>query len=175
MSAPPQTWADFDEFFRQNLAALQGFVIKNGFSREEAADAAQEAMVRACHSWDYISAPRAWVYRVALRSAVAAAARHDDGIRRAVAGGWAITSEHAATDQLAVIDERPLVEILLAKLPTRQRTVLAWHLEGFEINEIAELMEMKSATVRSTLRHARRRLQRERALAAHRGGAVDVD
>ncbi len=171
MSAPTQTWADFDDFFRDNLAALQAFVIKSGFSREEAADAAQEAMVGACRAWDYISTPRAWVYRVAIRSAIRAAARQTDGIRRAVAGGWATSSQQAAADQLAAVDEQPLVEVLLARLPDRQRAVIAWHLEGFDIGEIAELLEMKPATVRSTLRHARQRLLRERGPAEPQGGA----
>jgi RNA polymerase sigma-70 factor (ECF subfamily) len=171
VSAPTRTWVDFDDFFRDNLAALRAFVIKNGFSYEEAADAAQEAMVGACRAWGYISAPRAWVYRVAIRSAVRTVARQNDGVRRAVAGGWATSREQVAADQLAAVDEQPLVEVLLARLPERQRAVIAWHLEGFDIAEIAEGLEMKPATVRSTLRHARQRLQRERGTGEPAGGA----
>jgi DNA-directed RNA polymerase specialized sigma24 family protein len=47
---------------------------------------------------------------------------------------------------------------LLRALPPAQREVLALAADGFEPGEIAEITGQHTATVRSNLRHGRRRL-----------------
>jgi len=49
---------------------------------------------------------------------------------------------------------------LLTSLPTEQREIMAWTIDGYQPSEIAELTGRTAATVRSHLRHARRKLAR---------------
>ncbi|GGN26354.1 RNA polymerase sigma factor [Lentzea pudingi] len=153
---------DFDDFFRCEFARLVAFLVKMNFDRATSEDSASEAMLAARGKWATLRYPRAWVRKAAYGNAVESIERSREGIRRALSGGWLNTSnDHSVDDTLAAVVEQPQVEYLLAKLPERQRLVFAWHLDGFTNVEIAEALEMTSATVRSTLRHARDRLKKE--------------
>ncbi|AHH98591.1 RNA polymerase sigma factor [Kutzneria albida] len=158
MSTSPRVWTDFDEFFRTEFLCVVGFVVKAGVGRDEARDAAQEAMADAFRLWSGLTNPSAWVRRAAYGHAMRHYSRDQEGYRRALAGGWA--APQTVTDPWAAIHEGPAVAVLLAKLPVRQRMVMAWHLDGFDVAEIAEQLHIRPATVRSTLRHARTRLQK---------------
>lgn len=151
---------DFNEFFRREIAALVAFLIKTGFRRHDAEDAAAEAMTRAYERWESLDAPRGWVRTTAYNFAVNQAKRAHDNVARCVAGGWC-DSENDHVDQSVVLYEQHQVLRMLALLPPRQRLIMSWHLDGFSIAEIAEQENMPSATVRSTLRHARTRLKAE--------------
>jgi RNA polymerase sigma-70 factor (ECF subfamily) len=148
----------FDEFFRSEYPLLIGFLQKIGFEREQAKDAAAEAMTGAYESWARIDRPRAWVRKVACRIASEQARRAREGPLKAVAGGWA-SATHYEVDVVELNEEQDLLLRLLRQLPRQQRLVMAWHLDGFDSNEISELLGRPPATVRSTLRHARDRLK----------------
>lgn len=49
---------------------------------------------------------------------------------------------------------------LLGDLPEQQRTIIAWTYDGYRPTEIAGLLGMNPATVRSLLRDARTKLKR---------------
>jgi RNA polymerase sigma factor (sigma-70 family) len=148
---------DFDGFFRRDYVSLIGFLCKVGFDREEARDAAAEAMTLAFRCWLELKSPRAWVRTVAYRIALGQARRDREGVHRAIAS-W--SGAHVdGQEAFRVVEERLRIVELLDLLPPQQRRAMAWRLDGFEISEIAEQMEVSDATVRSTLRHARLRLQ----------------
>lgn len=150
----------FAEFFREEFRPLVPFLQKIGFEKEQAQDAAQEAMTCAYRSWSHIDrSPRGWVRTAAYRIACNHAQRAREEPLRAVAGGWA-TSAHYDVDVVENIEEHELLLRLLQQLPHRQRLVMAWHLDGFDTNEISDQLNMSPATVRSTLRHARDQLKR---------------
>lgn len=152
----------FEEFFSNEFGPLVAFLMKNGFERELAKDAASEAMTCAYKEWYRIELPRAWVRTVAYRIALKQAQRALEESRRAAAGGWTMC-EHYDVDvvELAVeiAEEDELLLRLLERLPPRQRIVMVWHLDGFDAKEISGHLGMPEATVRSNLRHARRRLK----------------
>jgi RNA polymerase sigma factor (sigma-70 family) len=150
----------FDEFFRQGFVSLVAFLMKAGVNREEARDAAAEAMTCAFQRWGQIAHPKAWVRAAAWRIAARQVQRQRDGVIRAVAGGWTATA-HDDTDKLRALDEHRQVLALLGCLPLQQRLVMAWHLDGFEAPEIAECLGISAASVRSHLRFARQRLKQE--------------
>ncbi|MDX8052981.1 sigma-70 family RNA polymerase sigma factor [Lentzea sp. BCCO 10_0798] len=153
---------DFDDFFRREFGHLVAFLVKMNFDRATSEDAAVDAMVAARSSWATLTCASAWVRKAAYRIALKSSLRNREGVRRAISGGWLnAPNDHSVDDTLAAIVEQPQVEYLLAKLPERQRLVLAWHLDGFTNVEIAEALEMTSTTVRSTLRHAKDRLKKE--------------
>jgi RNA polymerase sigma-70 factor (ECF subfamily) len=66
-------------------------------------------------------------------------------------------SEAPARTVEAVMDLLPLIE----RLPERQRMVMLMKIDGFTYNEIAERLQISTATVRATQMHARRKLLRE--------------
>lgn len=154
--------SEFDEFFRRDFGRLVAFLIKMNFDRATAEDAAAEAMSAACRAWATVDNAGAWVRKVAYRTALRLSRRGTEGLRKAISGGWVpTTSDYAVEDTLAAVVEQPQIEYLLAKLPERQRLVLAWHLDGFTNAEIARGLGLAPATTRSTLRHARERLKKE--------------
>ncbi len=147
-----------DEFFRDELVRRVSFLRKVGFTRELAQDAAAEAMTCAYESWEAIKSPRGWVRRAAYRAALKQARRAREETLRAVTGSWTVSSHYDA-DVIEARDEHHQVLELLGQLPPRQRLVMAWHLDGFNHNEISDRLHMSPPTVRSTLRHARARLK----------------
>jgi RNA polymerase sigma-70 factor (ECF subfamily) len=149
---------EFETFFRRGFPALVGVLIKAGFSRDEALDAAEDAMVEANAQWDRIQDPGPWVRKVAIRTAIAAARRRREDVRRSVQGGW-LSSAHDDHERIAVVDERSRVVALLARLPDKQRVVMVLHMEELDTDEIADLLGLEPATVRSHLRHAREKLK----------------
>jgi RNA polymerase sigma factor (sigma-70 family) len=151
----------FDEFFRGAFARLVLFLIKIGASREEAEDSAQEAMTKAYENWRAIQHPEAWVRVVAERGYIAAAARARAAPAKMLAGGWTGDGTYTDLDLAVFGEEQRRVLDLLRRLPYEQRRVLAWYYDGFATAEIAKRVDRPEATVRSHLRHARQRLQRE--------------
>jgi RNA polymerase sigma factor (sigma-70 family) len=149
---------DFDEFYRREIGPLVAFVRRAGFGWHQACDAAQEAMVRAYATWSELHQPRAWVRRTAYRHATSDAARTNESVKRAVVGGWTV-STHTDPEVAILGYEHEQLLKALGSLPVQQRLVMAWTLDGFTNHEIARQLQMSTATVRSNLRHARNALK----------------
>ena len=151
------TELEFDEFFRADRVPLEAFLCAAGFDREDAQDAAAEAMMYAYRRWASVRSPRAWVRKVAIRIAVRNAQRVRESTARAM--DLIHPQRYDLSGPMAEVDERLRLLDLLKVLPPRQREVIAWSLDGFSAAEIAEQTGLAPATVRSTLRHARRKLR----------------
>nr|BFE61015.1 sigma-70 family RNA polymerase sigma factor [Dactylosporangium thailandense] len=149
---------DFDKFFRTQYPRLVKHLMTLGTGSEEAKDAASEAMIEAYRQWDTIDCPAAWVRVVARRTAAHNAERDREGLRRSVVSHLATVAGRALQEPAFLEEDQRTVLNLLASLPARQRTVMAWHLDGFTPEETARHLGMRPATVRSHLRHARRGL-----------------
>lgn len=149
----------FDKFFRSDHAQLIGFLRKVGFDREVAEDAAADAMLNAYKNWPQIDSPKSWVRRVAYRIACRQIQRTREAPRRAITGGW-VSSVHLDPDVVQLKEEQELILRVLDELPDKQRLVMAWYLDGFNADEIAEHVDMHPATVRSHRRHAREKLKK---------------
>jgi DNA-directed RNA polymerase specialized sigma24 family protein len=132
---------DFREFFRREISPLVTFVNRAGFGWHQACDAAQDAMVKAYVEWPGLTQPRAWVRTTAYRIAKAEAVRSKDGVLRAVAGGWSV-STHIDPDVAILGYEHEQLLKLLGSLPPRQQPILAWTLDGFTTIEISEQLSM---------------------------------
>ena len=150
----------FTEFFAADFPLLVGFLCKHGFEFEVARDAASEAMLNAFQNWASIDSPAAWVRQVGIRTAAKQVARARDGVDRAIRSDWACPDEYAEDKLMGQLENTSLVVTVLDQLPGRQRTVMSWLLDGFTHAEIAERLGVRQGTVRSTIRHARKRLRR---------------
>ncbi|MCW1100092.1 sigma-70 family RNA polymerase sigma factor [Streptomyces sp. RS2] len=148
----------YDEFFRSEFTPLTRHVIFLGAAPEEAKDAAQSALIDLLANWNRVQAPRPWCRKAAanhfLRSDIKVnkslrLARDDYSARRGM-DPYSLSSP---------LEEWEFVlDFVENHLEGAQRQVMAWHIDGFEPKAIAEQLKMNPATVRSNLRHARKRL-----------------
>ena len=148
--------ADFDELFERHYARLVRALAIVAGDAEAAADAVQEAFVKAHLRWRRISRyddPAGWVRRVAINGL------HDERRRlgrrdRAVERLAARSSVHV--DPPAIDRLGPL----LAALPRQQRVVTAlFYVDELTIAEIAAALDLSEGTVKSHLYDARQRLR----------------
>jgi DNA-directed RNA polymerase specialized sigma24 family protein len=133
------------------MPRLVAFLRMQGVPLADAADIAQETMILAYRQWNTITHPSAWTRRVASRlwgrrwSAVDAEPMADVPENTSLLKFTDIAAWEQRHDLLAILDG----------LPSRQRQVLAWTLDGFSPIEIAIELQMTSAAVRGSLKLAR--------------------
>jgi RNA polymerase sigma-70 factor (ECF subfamily) len=159
----PHDDAEAERAFEQCLAesATLAFRVAYGVlrHRQDAEDVAQEAMVQAYRRFVTLRDRgrfRAWLVRIAWRTALNR--RRHDG-RRNVREQAALDIPPVPTvEDLAI--SRDFQEHLWREidgLPDRLRRVLTLAaMEGFELAEVAELLELPEGTVKSRLHQARK-------------------
>lgn len=147
---------DFDQLFAAHYDRLVRALTVVAGDAESAADAVQEAFVKAHLRWRKISGyddPIGWVRRVAINRL------HDDhrrrGRKRRALSRLSVRAEAVAP--AAEIDE---FDRLLAELPKQQRATTAlFYVDGLSIAEIATALDIAEGSVKSHLHDARRRLR----------------
>jgi RNA polymerase sigma-70 factor (ECF subfamily) len=146
---------DFNAFYTQEMSAVTVFLMHQGATAYEAADAAHEAMAKLLPDlWRTLNHPRTWLritaQRCYWRQSNTRAAPTDPVPDRP--GGTCPLAAVVITEfQQAVLDA-------LCRLPPTMRTVMAWDIDGFTYTEIAEALSMSPAAVRQNISRARKRL-----------------
>lgn len=147
---------DFDAMFDGHYERLVRALTVVAGDREAAADAVQEAFVKAHLRWGRVSSyddPVGWVRRVAIN-------RLRDEHRRSVRKRRAIDrlrSRAATSVPPPDVDE---FDDVLAQLPRQQRATTAlFYVDGLTIAEIAVALGIAEGSVKSHLHDARRRLR----------------
>jgi RNA polymerase sigma-70 factor (ECF subfamily) len=150
---------DIEDYFRAHYARLVRALTLVCGSHELAADAVQEAFVKAHLRWRRISRyddPIGWIRRVAINRL------HDERRRRG--------RHDRAVDRLAVevddVVEPPHpsdvtdLTAAIADLPRQQRLAVAlYYLEGLSVSETATTLELSDGAVKFHLHQARQRLR----------------
>lgn len=153
-TAPPRT--DFDVVFDDHYVRLVRALTIVAGDAESAADAVQEAFVKAHLRWRKISRyedPVGWIRRVAINH-VRDDHRRSGRKRRAM---QRLTSQADTSIESPPIDE---FDRLLAELPRQQRATTAlFYVDGLTVAEIAAALDIAEGTVKSHLHDARRRLR----------------
>jgi RNA polymerase sigma-70 factor (ECF subfamily) len=125
------------------------------FDAESAADAVQDAFIRADREWSTVGSledPAGWVRRVALNRLLNG--RRDQARREEILATVRPVPDADLTAEL--LDLRRAV----ASLPNRMRAALCLHhLAGLPVREVAVALEVSEGTVKSNLHDARRRLR----------------
>jgi RNA polymerase sigma-70 factor (ECF subfamily) len=129
-----------------------------GAGGDEAAEIAQVTLVKALEGWDVIRAPRAWIRRVAVNELTAArrAARRETP--QATLPETPVPVSTALAAELT--EEARQVLAALQALPSRQRQVMAWIVDGFGAAEIARELGISPESVRQSHAKARKNLGR---------------
>ncbi|BEL06088.1 hypothetical protein Q0Z83_042790 [Actinoplanes sichuanensis] len=147
--------AAFSTFYRQEIKPLVNFLLWMGAGLVDATNIAQETMIEVYKQWPSIRRHRAWARSVASRKF---------GLWRFKIGHEVATEPEIlspllpAYDNTAAWRQRQDVLRLVATLPERQQQVMAWTLDDFTPQEIAEELGITSEAVRSNLMLARRKL-----------------
>ena len=142
---------EFETFYRQQSAVLTRWLTARGADPDDAADAAQEALMQVWLHWPHITSHRSYLYRIAgHQMARIWHARRQDA--RLPADARPATAQ---ADGLPARLEAGLVCQRLLTLPARQRAVVAGYYDGYRDAELAPVLGTAAATIRSDRRHAR--------------------
>lgn len=155
----PRVAADFDAVFRDHYEPMvRSLAVATG-DREAAADAVQDAFIRAFSRWRRISRydnPAGWVRHVALN-------RLRDHFRRVERGRRAVDrlghQEQTVIDPPALPTDTAILDAVAA-LPQQQRVAVAlFYVEQLSVQEVAESMRLSAGAVKYHLHAARRTLR----------------
>jgi RNA polymerase sigma-70 factor (sigma-E family) len=139
----------FEEFAETRLPALLAFATVLTGQRATAEDIAQEVLIRAHGRWHQISAldrPELYVRKMVLNEFLSWRRRS----WRTVPAGNPVPGQDLTSDHTASYDEQAAMLAQIAKLPGRQRAVLALrYYEDRSDAEIAELLGCSPSTVRA--------------------------
>jgi RNA polymerase sigma-70 factor, ECF subfamily len=161
----------FEELVRRHqhrVFAVAGGILRR---REDVEDIAQQVFVKAYFSlkrFDQRAAFSTWLYKITVnecwdllrkkkaRPLVYESDLSEDQARQMEAAGERTTSEPDVSEKL---EARERVERLLGGLDARDRMMLILkEVEGFAVEEIAEILDLNANTVKVRLFRARRRI-----------------
>jgi RNA polymerase sigma factor (sigma-70 family) len=155
----PSDEDEFACFYREHITRLITYLVYQGAAAHVAADLAQDTMTTAYRRWPDITSPRAYVYTVAYRAFLRHALEASELPVSEVPEPTIVLPRPGEAE--AWLQEQEIVHVLRA-LPPRQRQVLALTVDGWTPAEIAEMLGMQAAAVRSNLKKARRSADKHR-------------
>jgi RNA polymerase sigma-70 factor, ECF subfamily len=152
----------FGELFRRHRHRLWSVAIRVLGDREEAADAVQDGMVsafRAARSFRGDSAVSTWLHRVVVNACLDRARKLSARPSVPLTADLAAVADQHAADQLATRELRATLLAALATLAPEQRVALVLvDMEGYPVDEVAQMLGVPSGTVKSRCSRARARL-----------------
>ena len=153
---------------QQRVFAVAGGILRH---REDVEDIAQQVFVKAYFSlkrFDQRAAFSTWLYKITvnecwdlLRKKKVRPLVYESDLSEEQARQFGAPDEHTASqpDIMDRLVDRERVERLLDGLDERDRTMLILkEVEGFAVEEIAEILELNANTVKVRLFRARRRI-----------------
>jgi RNA polymerase sigma-70 factor (ECF subfamily) len=155
---------ELDRLVSEHLPAALRFATRLTGDFDRAEDVLQESLVRVARSWKNFRQEaqfRTWLFRIVIN---VFRSRSADGANRPTTLPEGLVDRRAA-DPARGVQDRELAELIaerVSALPERQREVMVLtSFEGFNIKEVAELLDITEANVYSTLAVARARLSKE--------------
>lgn len=147
---------DFTTFYTREIRSVVGLAYVLSGSRAAAEDLAQDAFLAAYRHWDRVHVyenPGAWVRRVAANRSISAGRRRLSEAKALLHLG----AERLSLPELSVDNER--LWSAVRQLPRRQAQVVALrYWDRRSAREIAEILDLSEATVKSHLQRARQKL-----------------
>jgi len=165
----------FGEIFRQMNIPIYNFLLNLSSDRELAADLRQETFIRAFKALKSLKRRDSfvpWLHRIALniyRNEIKKKRLYTESIDQNSSADdfdsgsmeiedWVNNPDRIITDK----ESQGILRDAIQSLPEIHRTaVIMHHIEGMEINEIAQTLQVKDGTVMSRLARARETLRRK--------------
>jgi RNA polymerase sigma-70 factor (ECF subfamily) len=143
---------EFEWVFRSTYPSVLRTTYLILHDRGRAEEITQDAFLRLCERWQgvvRVEHPQAWVRQVAIRAAIKQAK-------------WRrVRMTSAPVDEPIVLDDLPDLDLAraVASLPAQQRAAVAlFYLEDLPVEEVAQLLDVSTSTVKQHLHRARARL-----------------
>jgi RNA polymerase sigma-70 factor (ECF subfamily) len=155
----------FGELFRRHRDQLWSVAIRTIGDPEEAADAVQDAMMRAYRAADGFRGDAAvgtWLHRIVVNICLDRLRRRSRQVVALPLDEERVAGEHAAVDPVDPIAARELrltLRAALATLPEDQRVAIVLvDMEGYSVDEASRLLGVPTGTVKSRCARARAKL-----------------
>lgn len=146
----------FADFYAREIRSVVGLAFVLSGSRSGAEDLAADAFLSAYRHWDRVSSydnVGAWVRRVTVNRSISTS-------RRRLAEAKAhlrLRGERCVVPEMSADNEHLWTQV--RQLPRRQAQVTALHYwDGLNVREIADILELTEATVKTHLQRARQAL-----------------
>lgn len=156
------TTATYSQLITEVRATLYRLALSVVANSVEAEDIVQDVCERAWRARDKVLSnehPRAYICRMAHNLAIDRV-RHRERERL-----FSVQEKTLSINGNTIVDTANITQLtqqLIATLPDKQRTAMHMRdVEGYEIEEIAEVMEIDSASVRMNLSRARKYIREE--------------
>ena len=154
----------FGELVRRHYDQLWRTALRTSHSRDDAADALQEALLKAHRSAGEFRSDASvvtWLHRIVVNSCLDRLRRNK--ARPSIPLDFSESSEPVDSRDIAAERETTdLVNTALSNLPPDQRAaVVAVDVEGYSVAEAAELLGVPAGTVKSRCARGRQRLAEE--------------
>lgn len=157
----------FAELLRRHNDHLWQTALRTSYTREDAADSLQDALLsahRTAASFRAEAQVRSWLHAIVVNACL-------DRIRRNKIG-WALSLSVETMpepvdvrDKVAELETSMVIDRALFSLPPDQRTALvAVDMEGYSVAEAAALLGVPEGTIKSRCARARQRLRASRFL-----------
>ena len=147
----------FEELFTRHHRQLHRLARITSYNSEDAADALQDAMLKAHHNagrFRYDASVSSWLYRIVVNACL-------DRLRRNKTHATYPLDDELChlRDPTSRVDTALVVERALLRLPIEQRAVVvAVDMQGYSIAETALLLGVPEGTVKSRCSRARAKL-----------------
>jgi RNA polymerase sigma-70 factor, ECF subfamily len=147
----------FEELFYRHQRQLYRLARVTSRSPEDAADALQDAMLKAhrnAPAFRHDSAVSSWLYRIVLNACL-------DRLRRLMHNPTTALEDDACHvgDPMPSVDTAIVIERALMRLPVEQRAaVVAVDMQGYSVAETARMLGIAEGTVKSRCSRARAKL-----------------
>ncbi|MFJ1610781.1 RNA polymerase sigma factor [Streptomyces sp. NPDC088253] len=155
LNADPRV--DFNSFYCAEKKHLTAFLLYAGARTHEADDLAHDALIKLLPDrWRSLDHPRAYMRRVAYRAYLRKNERSREVLTDQVPelpGGLEPVTHLELSERIRVIVNA------ISELPSTQRTVMAFVINGADRDEICEALNMKPGTVTTNISRARARLK----------------
>ncbi|NOU52333.1 RNA polymerase sigma factor [Pseudoalteromonas sp. JBTF-M23] len=102
------------------------------------------------HYYEASHSPKAWLFKIARNALI-------DEVRRQRRG--CAFDEHTLVNTQTISEPTTELSAAIAQLPFLQKEALSLQLEGFSLQEIAQITQSNSETIKTRLRYARQQLK----------------
>lgn len=168
---------EFEQVYKDHFGAVLAFLLRKGFSEEDARDLTQETFIRVYQSIGTFRAEsslRTWIFSIAanlgrndVRSLQTEKRKGtkvslEDGVENGLPLGERLAgSEPGSLDRLLADEGKRELHKAIQRMPPQMRRCILLYVQGLKYREIAAVMKIAIGTVKAQISQAKDRLKKE--------------